>query len=480
MPLSYKVFWFCVSFIGGVLLYESGVSCAVLCCGVGIFFCGSLFFFVSTPHRGWGVTSLCAVIIFVGAGYAHMRIPSTIPMLPQETFVGTVISSPRISNRSQNFIIALASSQKMLVYTDRFLHVAYGDTIVAEGMVRSLSAQEDFARAQGVSLTVSFPHVRSVRTGSGWSFLKMLFSFRTAVASVFERILPADHAALASGMLLGQESSYFSPRLRTAMQGSGTTHLVALSGYNISILIIALYAVCGYIFSRRATFFIALCCVIIFVVMTGAQSSVVRAACMGSLVIIAQHASRVYDFKQSVAVAGFFMVVLQPAIIRFDMGFILSFLSLFGIAYIMPLLHKIYTFRHPILEVIKKLACETIGAQAMVLPLLALSFGGVSLVSVGANMLILPMVGVIMFLSCVIGIIGLIALPVAQILVVTLYPFTWFVERVISWFGSLPLTSLSFSWWSVVVYYGFIVFILYRFRNVLGSGEHLSLHRVDV
>ncbi len=480
MPLSYKVFWFCISFIGGVLLSESGASFAIICCGVGIFFCVSLFFFVSTPYRWWGVASMCAVVVFTGAGYALVRVPSVMPVVSQGTIVGTVISPPRISNRSQNFIIALASSQKVLVYTDRFLQVAYGDTIVADGLLRSLSPQEDFARVKGVSLTLSFPHIRMVRAGSKWSFLKMLFSFRATVASVFERILPADYAALASGMLLGQESSYFSPRLRTAMQGSGTTHLVALSGYNISILIGALYVVFGYLFSRRATFFIALCCVVVFVVMTGAQSSVVRAACMGSLVIIAQHASRVYDFKQSVAVAGFFMVLLQPAIIRFDMGFILSFLSLFGIAYIMPLLHRLYTFRHPTLEVIKKLACETIGAQAMVLPLLALSFGGISLVSVCANMLILPLVGVIMFLSCFIGIMGLIALPVAQVLVVTLYPFTWFVERVISWFGSLPLTSLSFSWWGVVAYYGFIVFILYRFRDALGSEAPLSLRRVDV
>ena len=86
----------------------------------------------------------------------------------------------------------------------------------------------------------------------------------------------------------------FSKSFKEAMKNSGTTHLVAISGYNITLLAIAIGYICGYFFSRRITFFAATFAILIFVIMVGGEASVGRAAVLGVVPLISPNMGRLH------------------------------------------------------------------------------------------------------------------------------------------------------------------------------------------
>ena len=107
-----------------------------------------------------------------------------------------------------------------------------------------------------------------------------------------------------AGITLGERAE-FSKEFKEAMSKSGTTHLVALSGYNITILVLAVAYVLNFFASRRLVFWLTLLIIIGFVAMTGAEASVVRAAIMGGIVLLAKRANRLYSFRNAIVIAAF-------------------------------------------------------------------------------------------------------------------------------------------------------------------------------
>ena len=131
--------------------------------------------------------------------------------------------------------------------------------------------------------------------------------------------MPAEEAAFLSGLTLGERSD-FSPEFKEALQTSGTTHLVALSGYNVSIVIVATMALLTSFLKRRIAFIVAFIFLVAFVLMTGAEASVVRAAIMGALVVIATESGRIFNPRNAITLAGLLMVLINPKVLVFDAG----------------------------------------------------------------------------------------------------------------------------------------------------------------
>ena len=124
------------------------------------------------------------------------------------------------------------------------------------------------------------------------------------------------------------------------MAKSGTTHLVALSGQNITIIVIAISSFFGFFARRKSVFWLTLLIIIFFVLMTGAEASVVRAAVMGGIILLAKQIGRVHSIRNAIAAAAFIMILYNPKIFRFDVGFQLSFMALLGIVYLSPAIRK--------------------------------------------------------------------------------------------------------------------------------------------
>lgn len=274
----------------------------------------------------------------------------------------------------------------------------YGDLISVSG---TISRSES-----GGGGIVFSPSLEKIAAHRGSIVRESLIAFKERILSVFVNALPEEQAALLGGITFGSKAS-FTKDLREAMARSGTTHLVAVSGYNITVVIIAVGGVFGKLFSRRTTFALSVAFVVLFVLMVGTEASAVRAAIMGGLALLGRELGRKFNMRNAITFTAAGMSFADPLAPAGDMSFILSFLSLLGIVYVGP----------PIRAAIggvqisgifdwKENAITTISAQLAVLPALVHAFGRFSPVAIAANVMILATVPLTMFFGALLAIAG--------------------------------------------------------------------------
>jgi len=383
-------------------------------------------------------------------------------------FQGVVVDDVD-QNNSQKLTIKLQSpfSGKISVQTRPLPNFNYGDLIEFNGVIKEPSQDAGtYLLKDGILGVSQFPQTKLIATDKGNFIKAALLSFKEKIINIFQKILPDKQAAFLSGITLGERAE-FSREFKDQMSQSGTTHLVALSGYNISILVIVVAGILSQIFYRRICFWLTLMVIIGFVLMTGAEASVVRAAIMGSIILLATQVNRVYSFRNIIAVAAFVMVLANPKVLVFDVGFQLSFMALLGIVYFLPVIKKVLKIDDdPGILSWKENLLATVSAQVFVAPFLISYFGNFSLLSLVANVLILCAVPLTMALGFITAGIGLLSLNLAII-------FGWLINILLSYeisiieifgkFDFLRITSLSV--WLAIIYYalliGFIIYVEY-------------------
>lgn len=294
------------------------------------------------------------------------------------------------------------------------------------------------------------------------SFLTWL---HTGIAAPFERLFLADEASLATGLVIGVDAT-FSSSLKSAMRASGTTHLVALSGYNVSIIIASALALFSRFMRRRTASWLAAGGIIFFTLIAGTQPSLVRAAIMGVVGLFAYESGRIYNVGHAILYTATGMLCADPALIA-SLGAQLSFVSVLGLVYVEPFL-PFRDFHAPRwIEVVMEQARTTVAAQAAVLPLLLLAFGSVNALAVVANTLILPFVPFAMLLAVITSLTA-IFLPILAFLPATfLELFLMYMVKVIYLFSHIviPLRWRMTSLEAVVVMLTTAVAIGYAQRN---------------
>jgi len=237
-------------------------------------------------------------------------------------------------------------------------------------------------------------------------------------------------------------------------------HIVVLSGYNITIIAEFIKTI-----FRSVAFSVV--GIILFVIMTGAQATVVRAALMVLVVVLAKKLGRNFSASRALLVAAFLMLLHNPKILVFDPSFQLSFLATCGLIFVTPIIEK-YLSRVPEKWGLRSIVSATLATQITVLPLLVYSMGNVSLVSLPANILILLFIPYTMLT-------GFIASLIAYAHFTLALPFSYATYLLLAWilgvthyFGSLSFASITVPpvpWWFVVLIYFSIIIFVRRSRN---------------
>src|SRR5258708_3811839 len=212
---------------------------------------------------------------------------------------------------------------------------AYGDRLRASGALEPPNPL-----GKGKDPVMFSPRLRILARHQGFLPREWMIDLKLGILKKLQEALPPDEAALLGGITFGSKVS-FKKEFKSAMALSGTTHLVAVSGYNITIVILAVRGVFGRFFSRRVTFCIAVIFLILFMLMVGGAASGVRAAIMGFLALVAREAGRIFSMRNAATITAAIMVLFDPTALTQNMSFILSFLSLLGIVYIGPPLNAL-------------------------------------------------------------------------------------------------------------------------------------------
>ncbi len=372
-----------------------------------------------------------------------------------------------------------AINERTLLFVKAYPTYTIGDTLSIVGALQlPTNFTPDFDYVQylknkEVRTTVLYPKILADDSIQlSWfrhakiSIYRRLFIVKDHFQSAVSRSLPEPYDAYTNGVLLGMRQN-IPAELTDAFNKTSTTHILAISGYNITIIANALLFLLVFVMRRRQAFWVSVGFIILFTILTGAGASVVRAAIMGLLLLFANGYGRWYDPRNSILFAAAVMVFLDPLSLRFDVGFQLSFLAVFGLLYIYPILEQKYK-KIPEFWNIKETVLMSISAQIMVAPMLAYIFHTFSLVSIPANLLVLPLMPYTMLLGFLTGVGGLIAVPLGRAVGLTSWLLSAYQLYVIRWFGSLSFSALTVTVSTFVFcfLYLLIIFAIWSIRKL--------------
>jgi competence protein ComEC len=426
----------------------------------------------------------CAALGGVRLDMAHVTpTPRSVWLLNDSgdlTIEGVVVDDPKRTEDGQRALIAADHAlvdgktqpvaglvlAKLPAYPER----RYGDRLTLQGALTTpreaeRAGQFDYraylARKQIFALIEpKSARLRSERNGNlAWA---ALLDVRARARRVLLRELPEPQASLAVGILLGLQSSI--PADVTAnFSATGTSHILVISGWNISIIAAALYSLAnGLHISKRKAFWPILACIWLYTLFVGATPTVIRAAVMGTIVVVGQRMERRAHAWTTLFAACWAMTVWDPQTL-WDMGFQLSALataSLFAYGKGAEALLLRTPLRAGWLDWAREALTATLAAQILALPLILYQFGNLSIVAPLANVALLPMVPSAMLFGAIALFGGMAWLPLGQWLALPAYVFLAWLTEGARLFATLPYAAVQlppFPLWLLLAYYVIVV-----------------------
>jgi competence protein ComEC len=349
---------------------------------------------------------------------------------------GTVSADPEIRDRSTHLRLSTSQingekvSGDVLLFVPRYPEYKYGDVLLVWGKLETPPQLGDFdykgyLENQGIYSTMLYPDMELLETGEGLAPLEWVYSLRNSLSQSLARVIPEPQASLVQGVVLGIR--YNIPQsIKDDFAGTGTAHLLAISGLHLSILAGILLSIGIWLFGKRRYTYIwlALGVIWLYAIITGLNPPVVRGAIMASLFLSAELLGRQRTAITSLAFAAAVMVGIDPPIL-WDAAFQLSFLGMAGLIFIAPPLMRLGRKINEVTigeegvgaslaNIVTDSFSVTLAATIAVWPVVAHYFGIVSLVGPLATFLALPALPALIVLGALSGLIGLAFLPVAQ------------------------------------------------------------------
>jgi len=343
----------------------------------------------------------------------------------------------------------------------------YGDWVVVEGKITQAQSFDDFDYEKYLErfntyALVRYPEVWVLKSHQLSWIKEHVLRVKAAFVARSGRLLPEPQRSLLLGILIGAKKT-LPPEVVDNFNATGTSHIIAISGFNISIIITSL-SFLAYVVGRRVSFWLSLVVIISFVILSGASASVIRAALMGTLLLMSFNIGRQYAVGPSLFFAALVMLVLNPKILFWDVGFQLSFLATAGIIYIVPLVEEV-TERWPNPLHIKSMVVVTLAAIASTLPLILFQFGRLSIIAPVANILIVPFVPLTMLVGflTVLPIVGPGFAFLANLALL-------YMLRVVAILASIPYSSLDLhiARWMFLALIGLVIVLFGGLKYSVG------------
>lgn len=409
------------------------------------------------------------------------------------TLRGVVVGDPEERGASQRIVLEVDAYRddggwqptygRVLVTTRPFPRFEYGDVVELRGDLDSAPEVEGFdygayLSRQGVVAVSAFPGLRRTGTDGGSEPRRILGDVRNAMGDSLTSALPEPHASLARGLLLGQRASI--PRdLTDDMNRAGISHIVAISGFNVTLVAQFVVIALAWAIGRRQAILVAMAFVWVFALFVGGNGSVLRATVMSEMMLGAMLAGRPGSGLTAVAFAAAVLTAWRPVLIQ-DVGFQLSVAATIGIVLLSaPLQERLKPPFERISPMFGAYIAETmsvtLAASLAASPVLAATFGRVSAVAlipanVVAGLLFVP----ILAIAALTAVVGLFSAEAAR----ALGPVTYLPLEALIQTGrigaSLPYASLSvegFGLAGAIVSYVILTAFLYWLHRAPAADE---------
>ena len=374
-------------------------------------------------------------------------------------FTGIINDSPDVRDTSQKLKVKVGEST-VLVTTDRYPEYEYLDEIKVTGKLEAPAVYDDFnykdyLLKDGIYSIVNFPKivmVSKVHQYSLFSYIyeKILYAKDRLSQSISDNFLPPQSLIL-EGIILGNNKNITSD-LRNKLNDSGLRFLTAISGVHVVILSAILISFILFLGLRRNyAFCFSIIFIWLYIVITGFSASGIRAAIMGSIFIFAGVFGRQNTSSRAIVLAGALMLLQNPLLLIYDIGFQLSFMASLGIIYLKPLINYFlkYIFKENFKELVNIISI-TFTAQIFTLPIMVYNFGTISLVAPITNILILPIMPWILSFGFLFTIFASISMFLGWIFYMPCWLLITYFLKVMDFFSqprmAENLTNVSWIW----------------------------------
>jgi competence protein ComEC len=396
------------------------------------------------------------------------------------TLVGIVEDSPDVREFNARIEVKPKGEKiSVLAIVDLDTDVSYGDSVKVTGI---LTTPENFMGSNGrefnyvqylanrnIYFIIEKADVEVLNRGGGNSVIRALYKFRDSFKENITKLIPLPASSLMNGIILGSKGGFTSEEKQEFIT-TGTIHIIALSGYNVTIVAEGVMKFFRFIFRGIVSIWLGIITVILFVLLAGAQATAVRAGIMAFLALFARATGRTYAAGRGLIIAGLLMIAYDPRVIT-DISFQLSFLATIGVIFLTPKVALWFKWITPKLGLRENIAV-TLSATIMVLPVLLYTTGVFSFVSLPANILILPLMPYVMLGGFFTGIIGylwhIIALPFAYVS----YLLLKYILFVIHFFASLPFASATIPQFPLI---GTIILYIFIFWYIFHKPKKLTI-----
>lgn len=479
-----KIFYvICFGFIFGVLFRSFVLINIYMIILLMVISFGIITFYKLNQKQksNWGIL-IGIFILFLSLGMmrfhlAEKSLSSDLEMKVGQSFElsGVIIDEPSQRENNQSLIVAVDKDVNILLNVNFDEDYKYGDGIAFYG---KLKKPENFITDQGkefdyvnylrkddIFYVVNYPKVEIISHDNGNKIKSILFSLKNKFLEKIDGSIESPENLLMGGLILGEKSA-FDKELKQNFITTGTIHIVALSGYNVTIVaewIMKLFKSLPMNFGIGIGIF----SIILFVLMTGANSTAIRAGIMAVLALVARATGRNYDVARALILAGIIMILINPFVLAFDVSFQLSFIATIAVIFVAPKMEKYFTWVTKTFE-LRDIITVTFSAYVFVLPFILYKMGTLSLVALPTNALILPFIPFTMLLGFITGFVGLIWYIFAIPFGFLSFIFLHYELFVINLFAKLPFSMISIPNFPFALMLAIYVYFIYRLfgRNI--------------
>lgn len=377
-----------------------------------------------------------------------------------------VVKDSVVKDGKRRLVVRTDKYGKIQVYKDLYPYYLIGDRVRLKGRLIEppefeTFSYKEFLKIEKINYLMYDPEVFDLLNNKVQSFSVNRFfaKIRNSLLNKINSYYPEPHASLLSGLILGTSAS-MPDWFDRSLQVTGTTHIIAVSGYNVSLVLLGIFSIAGFI-PRKYVYGVAFLGLISFIFLVGLTNlPALRATVMGFIVLISLLVGRRSSIVRGLVVVVFLFVFFNPLIYK-SVSFQLSIVATIGIiAFAMPI-QSFLLGRVP--KIILEDLSATFAAIIWTTPITISTFGSFSIIAPFVNILVLPIIPNITILGIVFLIFSFINQHVAYVLSFCIWVGLEYVVRVIDLFGGFEMfyiEELKMGWIGMLMVYLLLIFVL--------------------
>lgn len=275
--------------------------------------------------------------------------------------------------------------------------------------------------------------------------------------------------AVVAALILGQQQD-IAPEILKDYQFAGAIHILSVSGLHVGFILLFVNLLLKKLPNNRINSFIKLiivfCSLWGFAILSGLSPSVVRSATMFSFVALGQHLGRKTNMFHTLLVSMFLILIFEPNFL-FDIGFQLSYLALFFILWLQPLIGNLWQPKYKVISYLWDILTVSLAAQMGTLPLSLFYFHQFPGLFFITNLIILPFLSVIMALGVIVMVLAVFNYTPSLLAKLLEWSIS-LLDAIIAWIASFEqfiLQNIPFNFWMLLSLYLLIILVTIAFEK---------------